>query len=381
MIDATPARLEYAAGETIFLAGASGDSAYIVVEGAVEISTETARGRVVLAVLGPQECFGEMALLGQPLRAATARAVTATRLTALSRDYLEQSLEGADPLHRHLLHVTVQRLQASFGLSGAQDRSGSEEDSRVAHERLRLAEGLRNGMRDGSLRMDVQPIVRLKDRRRVGYESLMRFESAELGAVSPSTFVPLAERDGLIVELGRWSVDQVSALLRPLIGSEDLFVNINVSPTQFGDASFLQHLRRAIEGTALPPHHLHVEVTEAMVMADLDRGIAFLDACRQLGVPVMLDDFGTGYSAMSYLHRLPIDGIKLDRSFIVAAEHHAAARKVVGAVVRLAGELAIETVAEGIESEVQAAFCRDIGIGLGQGFLFGRPQRWQQYAA
>ncbi len=373
-----PDGLVFAAGEIIFLAGARGDSAYIILEGSVEIFVDSAKGRQVLAVLGPQSCFGEMALLGQPLRAASARAVSPTRLTALSRDYLEQSLLRADPLHRHLLRLTVQRLQASFGL---QATVNSDEDSRIAQKQLRLAQGLRRGMSDGSLRMDMQPIVRLADEQRVGYESLMRFESPELGRVPPSEFIPLAERDGLVVELGRWTVDTVCRLLAPLTGGAPLFVNINVSPAQFNDDSFLEHLQAGIRLTGLPPQQLHVEVTEATVMADLGRSLAFLEGCRAMGVQIMLDDFGTGYSAMSYLHRLPIDGIKLDRSFIESAEHNAAARKVVAAVTRLAGELSIETVAEGIETAAQAAFCRNIGVGLGQGYLFGKPDRWQHYAA
>ncbi|HEY0973907.1 MAG TPA: EAL domain-containing protein [Solimonas sp.] len=371
------ARLRFDAGESIFRSGDAGDTAYIVVEGAVEIFVETAGGRNVLAVLGPQACFGEMALLGQPLRAASARAVAPTRLTALTRDYLAQSLQTADPLHRHLLHVTVQRLQASFGLD-TRPRD-ADEDSRVAHDRLRLAEALRRGMHNGDLRMDVQPIVRLSDRRWLGFESLMRFESAELGRVTPADFVPLAERDGLIVELGRWSVEQICACAGELLSGGPDFINVNLSPAQFGDLAFLDHLRTTLSRHGLRPQQLHLEVTEAVVMSDLNRSSAFLKACRALGTPVLLDDFGTGYSAMSYLHRLPIDGIKLDRSFIAAAEHDAAARKVVSAVTRLAADLGIETVAEGIETEPQAAFCRDIGIDYGQGFLFGRPDRWRRY--
>lgn len=366
------------AGDYVFRKGDAGDLAYVIVSGRIEILVENGDGEQRLAMLGPQDYFGELALISEAPRTASARALEGCELSVLSREYLERSLRQADPLHRHLLRMITRRMQSTIAGAATPeddlDISGFR-DARLAHERLRLLTRVRAGMSDGSLQLHLQPIVRLADAEQVGFEGLMRYHSPQQGDISPGQFIPAAEDSGLVLELGRWAAVETCRLLAELQQRRPgLFVNLNVSPSQFHDVALLQTIQSSLAEYQLDPQLLHVEITESMVMADLDSSLAFLNACRSLGIQIMLDDFGTGYSAMSYLHRIPVDGIKLDRSFISSAQDSAAARTVVAGVVRLAHELNLTTVAEGIETREQGLWCREIGIDLAQGYYYGEPR-------
>lgn len=371
--------LSLRAGDYVFRKGEAGDLAYVIVTGRIEILAESDAGEQRLAMLGPQDYFGELALISEAPRTASARALEGCELSVLSRDYLERTLRQADPLHRHLLRMITRRMQLTISGAATPDEEdldiGGFRDARLAHERLRLLTRIRAGMSDGSLQLHLQPIVRLADADQVGFEGLMRYHSAQQGDISPGEFIPAAEDSGLVLELGRWAAEETCRLLAELQGHRPgLFINLNVSPSQFHDHGLLETIQRSLERHQLDPRLLHVEITESMVMADLDSSLAFLNACRKLGIQIMLDDFGTGYSAMSYLHRIPAHGIKLDRSFILAAQGSQAARTVVAGIVRLAHELDLTTVAEGIETREQALWCRDVGIDMAQGYYYGEPR-------
>jgi diguanylate cyclase (GGDEF)-like protein len=245
-------------------------------------------------------------------------------------------------------------------------------------ERLDLESDLRLAIEREELRVHYQPIVSLADRTIVGLEALVRWQHPIRGLVPPLAFIPLAEETGLIVPLGRWVLE---AACREAAGWNEarrrgapppLFVSVNLSARQFTQGDLVDDVAGILARTGLAPHALELEITESVLMDQTDAGIRALRELRGLGVRLVLDDFGTGYSSLSYLKHLPLDTIKVDRSFVAGIEG-AADRSIVDAVIALAHGLGIGVVAEGIETEAQAARLLELGCDLGQGYLFSRP--------
>ncbi len=247
-------------------------------------------------------------------------------------------------------------------------------------DRLMLEQALRGALERGELYATYQPIVDLGTGEREGFETLMRWEHPELGAVSPLRFIPIAEETGLIVEAGAWllreSVHQLAAWRAAAApGSRPLHVSVNVSVRQLRDKALVGVVREVLAETGLPPGALWLEITESGVMEDLETALATLDELHALGVVMAVDDFGTGYSSLSYLNRLPVGVVKLDRSFVSQVGTGGSEEQIVRAVLALAGALGLRVVAEGVETEVQRDWLRDQGCELGQGWLFGKPLR------
>jgi diguanylate cyclase (GGDEF)-like protein len=245
-------------------------------------------------------------------------------------------------------------------------------------ERLDLESDLRAAIERGELRLHYQPIVTLADRTIVGFEALVRWQHPRRGLIPPLSFIPMAEETGLIVPIGRWVLEtacrQASRWRHAAgkAGTARPFVSVNLSARQFISDDLVDDVTRILAQTGLDPGALELEITESVVMDQSEAGVRALRELRDLGVQIVLDDFGTGYSSLSYLKHLPLDTIKVDRSFVAGLEE-SADRSIVDAVVALAHGLGIGVVAEGIETEVQLRRLLEIGCDLGQGFLFSRP--------
>ena len=210
-----------------------------------------------------------------------------------------------------------------------------------------------------------------------GFEALVRWVHPERGLVSPAEFIPVAEETGLIVAMGEWVLEQAAHQLTEwharFPANPPLAMGINLSLRQFVRPGLVEHVQAVLERSGVDAAALKLEVTESIVMADADEAIASLHALKALGVQLQVDDFGTGYSALSYLHRIPLDVLKIDRSFIVAmagGEKHLA---IVRAIIALAAALGLETTAEGVDDPAQAEHLRRMGCTYGQGYLWGRP--------
>ena len=240
-----------------------------------------------------------------------------------------------------------------------------------ALRRLQLETELRLAVRRGEFRVFYQPVVELATGRTVGWEALVRWDHPERGVVSPDVFIGAAEDTGLIVPLGRWVLGEACRQLRAWQngGGAHRFVCVNLSARQFLDPRLPAEVEQAVLGAGLPPGSLKLELTESTVMRDPQAAIALLGRLRALGIEIYLDDFGTGYSSLSHLHQLPLDGLKIDRSFVRGTVDTA----VVQTILTLAQSLGVGVVAEGIEEPGQLAALRDMGCRLGQGFLFSRP--------
>ncbi len=244
-------------------------------------------------------------------------------------------------------------------------------------ERLDLENDLRRALDRDELRVHYQPIVSLADGTVVGFEALVRWQHPTRGLVPPLAFIPMAEETGLIVPLGRWVLEAACRqaaiwnATRSSKGAPPLFVSVNLSAREFTQTDLVDDVRETLDRTALEPDALELEITESVLMDQSEAGIRALRDLRGLGVRLVLDDFGTGYSSLSYLKHLPLDTIKIDRTFVAGIEE-IADRSIVDAVIALAHGLGIGVVAEGIETEEQAEKLRELGCDLGQGYLFSR---------
>ncbi|QLF95109.1 EAL domain-containing protein [Pseudomonas sp. ABC1] len=242
-------------------------------------------------------------------------------------------------------------------------------------EQLPLESALRSALEQGQLQLYYQPQVLLEDGSLYGVEALARWHHEELGDISPGRFVPLAEQCGLIDELGRWSLSegcrQLAAWRRE--GLDIPSVSINLSPSNFNDPGFAQVVAHTLEANGLFPGDLTLEITESVLMYTSPHTLKVLQDVHELGVRLSLDDFGTGFSSLSHLHRLPIQEIKLDRSFVHDLEQDATSRTLSKAVAGLSESLNLTAVAEGIETQGQYQALKRMGYRVAQGFLFSRP--------
>ncbi|MCC5857112.1 MAG: EAL domain-containing protein [Ectothiorhodospiraceae bacterium] len=224
-------------------------------------------------------------------------------------------------------------------------------------------------------RLEYQPKVEMGSGRIVGAEALLRWTRPDGVELPPAAFIPVLEQTGLIVELGRWIITEACRQVRAW-GEQGLPmvpVAVNLAAPQFRHRGVAETVKAILNETALPPHLLELEVTESMLMTDVPDVVRTLNRFRELGVRIALDDFGTGFSSLAYLRRLPIDTLKIDRSFVNDLHNDAAGEPIVLAILSLASSLSLQTVAEGVETAHQHSFLRRHGCDLAQGYLFSKP--------
>jgi diguanylate cyclase (GGDEF)-like protein/PAS domain S-box-containing protein len=244
-------------------------------------------------------------------------------------------------------------------------------------DRLRLEGDLRRAIDEGQLTVAFQPIVDLASDRISGFEALARWNHAADGDISPSVFIPIAEEAGLILRLSDFVLNcacrQLAAWQREHPEGPELTVSVNISGNDVSHAAFVGRVTRALVETGLRARQLTLELTENILMSRLEAALPMLAELRQLGVALSVDDFGTGYSSLSHLSTLPIDSLKIDRSFVGRLHAGSKEAAVVRAIVLLGTSLGKTIVAEGVETEAQLQQLREMGCHLGQGFHLGRP--------
>jgi EAL domain-containing protein (putative c-di-GMP-specific phosphodiesterase class I) len=267
---------------------------------------------------------------------------------------------------------------ADLALYRAKDMGGGEhcrfeqELHASAEERRSLEASLRKALGRDEMILHYQPVVDARSEKVVGFEALVRWNSAEHGFVSPGKFIPLAEDTRLIVPIGQWVMRQACHEARNW--PEDIKVNVNVSPEQLLEPGFHEEVVQALAVTGLRPERLEIEVTESIFLRDASVARNALEQVMALGCSVALDDFGTGYSSLGYLRKLRFSTIKVDRTFVQgAAQGSAESLAIINAVVAMAQSLKMTTTAEGVETVEEAELIRNLGCDKIQGFYFGRP--------
>jgi diguanylate cyclase len=242
-------------------------------------------------------------------------------------------------------------------------------DVKLSDQR-QLEQDLSEAIRNNGLRLVYQPIVDRTGETMLGVEALCRWQHASRGDVSPERFVPLAETTGLVVSLGEWVLRQAC---QEAVNWPGLKIAVNVSPHQFRCAGFVDFVLGTLAETGLEPTRLELELTESILVNDLEDVKAKMLQLKDLGIRLALDDFGTGYSSLSYLLSLPFDKLKIDRSFVFKVESGVAGAAIVHSIVSLGRALGMHVTAEGVDSEKQREFLRIAGVHSFQGFLFARP--------
>lgn len=245
-------------------------------------------------------------------------------------------------------------------------------------ERMGLEQDLRQALSRDELYLMFQPVIDVATRRTVGCEALVRWRHPLLGELSPATFIPIAEESGLIVEIGRWVLREAcrkaSAMRQTL--DPQFRVAVNLSPRDIYEQDFAAMLATVLAETGLPPSALDLEVTESVMLNEV--AVSTLTRISQMGVHIVVDDFGTGYSSLSYIKRLPVNAIKIDKSFIDDITRDSYDQGIVKAITTLAQTLNLRVVAEGIESEAQWEFVRGLRCDQAQGYYFYRPIAWEE---
>ncbi len=275
-----------------------------------------------------------------------------------------------------LKNADIAMYQAKVAGKGCY-RFYSKAMDQAVERRVQLEEELRGAWERGEMSLHYQPIYRLADNRLMGAEALCRWNHPRLGVVPPSVFIEVAEQSGLIESLGRHVLVQAckDAALWRQPGEEAPFVSVNISPRQLRSGDLPDVVASALRGSGLLPEQLHLELTETAVLGDEVQASALLSRLRATGVKVWLDDFGTGFSGLSHLRRVPVDGVKIDRSFVADVLRDPDDLALTSAIIAMAHSLGITVVAEGIEAEGQFAVLRERGCDQGQGFWLGRPMQ------
>lgn len=246
-----------------------------------------------------------------------------------------------------------------------------------AVRRMEVTADLRQSIESGDLEVFFQPIMRIHDGRVMGVEALVRWFHPERGVVPPAEFIPVAETSGLIVPLGnevlRQACRQTASWRRDGVVEDSFYVSVNISARQLQDATIVEDIACILRETQLPPSALVLEVTESTIMEDFDIAVARLEGLKRLGLRLALDDFGTGYSSLSYLRDLPMDAVKIDKSFVDRVAEDKEGTAMVRSVVELIHALGLTSIAEGVEAGIQLTVLDELGCDNVQGYLLAQP--------
>ncbi len=246
-----------------------------------------------------------------------------------------------------------------------------------ALKRLQLEADLNQAITNQEFELYYQPIISLSTGMLSGFEALVRWQSPSRGFISPGAFIPVAEETGLIVPMGKWILEtacsQMQAWRREFAQAQSVVMSVNLSSRQFAQTDLIAQIQEALIITELDPANLKLEITESMVMDDVENTIILLNQLKKLKIKISMDDFGTGFSSFSYLHRFPTDTLKIDRSFVSNMSQGVKNLEIVNTIVILAHKLGMDVIAEGIETESERKIIQDFNCEYGQGYFFAKP--------
>ncbi|MBA3487077.1 MAG: EAL domain-containing protein [Lysobacter sp.] len=350
-------------GPDAMVARFGGDEFVILVQGGTTAATN-------VRILATQLADMLVSELGQPIAVRDRQVFLST---SIGITLFPEDASGASTLMKN---GDIAMYQAKLAGKNCY-RFYSRAMDQAAERRSQMEHELRGAWERGELSLAYQPVYRMGDHAMIGAEALLRWKHPEHGMVAPSVFIDIAEQSGLIEVLGpqvlRQACRDAAGWQRAFRGSEPLFVAVNVSPRQLRSGDLPKIVARCLSEAGLDPRRLHLELTETAVLGDEVHASRLLSQLRETGVKVWLDDFGTGFSGLSHLRRVPMDGVKIDRSFVADILCDPDDLALTTAIIAMAHSLGITVVAEGVETEGQFVMLRDRGCDLAQGFWLGMP--------
>ncbi|HEY0900505.1 MAG TPA: EAL domain-containing protein [Micavibrio sp.] len=394
-------RYVFPKGTVLFRKGEPRQCAYLIDKGSVDIIGNDEGGAdKLLCHINPGEIFGEMALIDNAPRTATAITQSECEIFIIPRSALQNRLQGLDPIVMLLISLLVERYRLTrihLPESLRQDKDhdqfidklqrhqhlspgslkihdiGAQRDE--ALKELKLEQELRRGLESREFIPYLQPIVDLKDRRVVGFETLIRWQHPTKGLVFPDQFIPVAEHVNMVQQLDRLMLEKTCEIIPQLdaMGRSDIVISVNMSGINFNTQNLVQSIVKTVKGYQVEPRRIRLEVTESALIDEPEHAEEVLHDLKEAGFGIALDDFGTGYSSLGYLHRFTIDAIKIDRSFVSGLHDSDKSAELVNAIIHLAQIFHLGTVAEGIEREDDIALLLNMGCKLGQGYFFSKP--------
>lgn len=384
--------------ELVFQWGDLGDSAYVIEEGCVEVLAGGRNEPTRIAMLSTGAMFGEVALLDRQPRTAAVRALVPTRLIRIDRSHVEELLLRADPVIQYLMRLLLARFRSTHDASGLQqhplpgrttpaDSVDTVDLHRAAVRTLSLAQDLSDAISQQQLELYYQPLIAFDQLTMVGFEALIRWNHPTLGLVSPAEFIPLAEKTGLIHRIGKWVLHQAVAdwtALRPFCTHNTHhrpFVSINLSAPELAGGTIVQEIQACLAQHGMPPPELRIELTETIIIQNMEAVSQSLRDLRALGVGIALDDFGTGYAGLDYLQSLPFTCLKIDKTFVQQIGQSERSVHIIKAALELARSIGMSTIAEGIEDRTTGDALSALGCSHAQGYYFGKPMPKNQIAA
>jgi EAL domain-containing protein (putative c-di-GMP-specific phosphodiesterase class I) len=392
-----PKTLTFSDGAILFAEGEPGDCAYYIEDGAVDLISAFDGKEALIGTLSAGDLTGEMALLDQQVRSATAKVRGSAKVIQIHASHITERLDNADPLIAMLLKAVLQRFRETrrrLHLVTDQDRlhvieDASQDDgpstykteSQLVSTSIKHEIRLHNAFEKHEFELFAQPIVLLKSRSILGAEGLLRWRHPTMGLKGPGEVIEAAERNGLIVDLGYWLIEQgcnILINLDKLCADQQKknplqFISINVSPRQLKEPNFTEQVQNILHASKIDPHRIKLEITESAMLEQPQLAEIRLRALKAIGVRIALDDFGTGYSSLSTIMDYPIDTIKIDRSFVIRMNEDVKALNIIKIILSLANTLKFDVIVEGIETEMQANLLTQLGCQLGQGYLFSKP--------
>lgn len=373
-------RIQLEPGEVLFYEGDEPDTAYLIESGEIEVKMRQRGQEVVLSLLGVGDLVGEMAVIDDAPRTATATAISACVLFPVDRQQIAERLAGTDPIIRSLLEGQLKRYRGALAaLQGKLPTPGEDiatPSERLGIGKIRLESQLREALANHALDLSFQPMLDIAANQVAGYEALVRWNHPERGPISPTEFVALAEETSLIVPVGEYVIDTACAAITRLIAAgakPSPFIAVNVSARQLAHPGLVERIVARVDAAGLPRGSLKLEITESQ-LPEYGLIAELIDLCHRHGIKVALDDFGTGYSHLVQLHRLAFDTLKVDQAFSRSMLDDPRSMAIVEAIVQLGSALSAEIVVEGIETERQLEALRILGCRYAQGYLIGRPQ-------
>ena len=343
------------AGKDAYVARAGGDEFVVILPGADFTKIASVADQLIMTVCK------EYDIKSQRIQMSASIGITLYPVDAVT---VEDILKNADIA-----------MYAAKGSGKNNWRMYEQAMRTVAYDNMVLTNSLRRALENDELYLHYQPQIALPDRKIVGFEALLRWNSKEHGIVSPARFIPLAEQKDLIRPIGQWVITEACQFARGLadLGHKDIHVAVNISPRQLAAADFVAMMRRCIDEAGIAPKQLEVEITESVLIDSLADSINKLNELRAVGIRVSLDDFGTGYSSLTYLRNLPVETLKIDKSFIdrlLNAEEEAGFIK---SIISMAHVLKLNVVAEGVETEAQLMKLFQLECDSVQGYVFSKP--------